>query len=82
MRTLTLIYLLLAWLLVVASQRHFSTKVMVQAIESVELKVRPGQSGSRSRTGKVWVTWTEKKKIRKTPSGPNPVGNHHPPSRH
>ncbi|KAL9412930.1 hypothetical protein AB3S75_041566 [Citrus x aurantiifolia] len=80
MRGHSLVTILLAWLLLSACQQHYSNKVAVQAVESVEFQ--PGQVGSRSQTRKVLPSWVERKKIRKSPSGPNPVGNQHPPSRH
>ncbi|XP_015874071.1 CLAVATA3/ESR (CLE)-related protein 46 [Ziziphus jujuba] len=76
----TLIYLLLAWLLLAAYPRHYST-VSVQAIESAHFKLKPAQPNSRS--GRfVFPAWVDGKKIHKAPSGPNPVGNHRPPSKH
>nr|XP_048324526.1 uncharacterized protein LOC107411075 isoform X1 [Ziziphus jujuba var. spinosa] len=114
----TLIYLLLAWLLLAAYPRHYST-VSVQAIESAHFKLKPAQPNSRS--GRfVFPAWVSRrveflpkqnnhlsfllrsitydyntlnfystvakqvdgKKIHKAPSGPNPVGNHRPPSKH
>ncbi|KAL5814466.1 hypothetical protein ACOSQ4_025107 [Xanthoceras sorbifolium] len=81
MRRLSLICFLLVWLLLANSQHHRFTIVMAQAVESVQFKVRPLLPSSSSRTGRVKPTWDAGKKFHKTPSGPNPVGNHHPPSR-
>ncbi|XP_044482423.1 CLAVATA3/ESR (CLE)-related protein 46-like [Mangifera indica] len=76
-------FILLACLLVAASQhQYFSTKFMVQSIGSVELNVITAKPSTRAHTGKVFPTWVEWKKLRRAPSGPNPVGNQHPPSRH
>ncbi|KAJ0084723.1 hypothetical protein Patl1_30888 [Pistacia atlantica] len=49
---------------------------------NVEFNARTAQPSSRAHTGKVFPTWVEWKKLRKAPSGPNPVGNQYPPSRH
>ncbi|KAG4198599.1 hypothetical protein ERO13_A05G096800v2 [Gossypium hirsutum] len=77
MREQLLICLLLAWLLLAVSQLQGS-QINVQAIESVRFKFRSRSPMPRPRL----PNWVEMKKIHKSPSGPNPVGNHHPPSRH
>ncbi|XP_031268186.1 CLAVATA3/ESR (CLE)-related protein 46-like [Pistacia vera] len=83
MRKLIVTSVFLTCLLLAASQQqYFSPKVMVQAIGSVEFNARTAQPSSRAHTGKVFPTWVEWKKLRKAPSGPNPVGNQYPPSRH
>ncbi|TQE03263.1 hypothetical protein C1H46_011164 [Malus baccata] len=78
-------HLLLVWLLLAASQYHHRT-TYVQAIESVQFKLNTAQpaSGSGSlgsRTRYVLPTKVGGRNIHKTPSGPNPVGNHRPPSK-
>ncbi|EOY34086.1 Uncharacterized protein TCM_041870 [Theobroma cacao] len=80
MRGQVLIYLLLVWLLLAVSQLQES-QINVQAIESVHFKLRPRSSMPKPRTRNALPTWVETKKIHKSPSGPNPVGNHRPPSR-
>ncbi|XP_044505611.1 CLAVATA3/ESR (CLE)-related protein 46-like [Mangifera indica] len=74
--------ILLACLLLAASHHQFySTKFLVQAIPSVEFSVRTPQPSSMAHKGTVFPTWAERKKHRRAPSGPNPVGNQHPPTR-
>ncbi|XP_022755752.1 CLAVATA3/ESR (CLE)-related protein 46 [Durio zibethinus] len=80
MRGQVLVYLLLALLLLAASQLKGS-QINVQAIESVHFKLRPRSPMPSSHTRNALPTWVEMKKIHKSPSGPNPVGNHRPPSR-
>ncbi|KAA8543907.1 hypothetical protein F0562_021916 [Nyssa sinensis] len=81
MRTQTLIHLLLVWLLLTVLQHHYPITIKVQATDSVNFKLRPAQPSSRSTTTYILSTYAEEKKIHKAPSGPNPVGNHRPPSR-
>ncbi|GAB4824377.1 hypothetical protein Ancab_007265 [Ancistrocladus abbreviatus] len=73
------ILLLLAWLLLAASQNHY-TIIKVQATESVNFKLQP-ESSLRSASEYDHPTRVEQKILRKAPSGPNPIGNQHPPSR-
>ncbi|XP_021804125.1 CLAVATA3/ESR (CLE)-related protein 46 [Prunus avium] len=81
MRRQTPIHLLLVWLLLAASQYHYT--INVQAIETVQFKHNSAQPGSGLGSGTRYVlpTWVSGRKIHKTPSGPNPVGNHRPPSK-
>ncbi|XP_058203060.1 CLAVATA3/ESR (CLE)-related protein 46 [Rhododendron vialii] len=72
---------LLLWLLLAAFQHHNITIPKVQATESADFKLRPAKSDSRTTKGYISTTGVEGKKIHKRPSGPNPVGNHRPPSR-
>ncbi|KAJ7947672.1 CLAVATA3/ESR (CLE)-related protein 46-like, partial [Quillaja saponaria] len=75
-----LIHLLSVCLLLAASPfNQLSTNV--QSIQSVHFKLGPVQPSSRPPSGYVKPAWVVEKKFRKTPSGPNPVGNHQPPSR-
>ncbi|PON58953.1 hypothetical protein PanWU01x14_162680 [Parasponia andersonii] len=76
----TLIHLLLACLLLAATQCHYST-ITVEAIEPVHFRFKPAKPNSRSGTGYVLPATVDGKKIHKKPSGPNPAGNHRPPSR-
>ncbi|PSR95124.1 CLE46p like [Actinidia chinensis var. chinensis] len=81
-RAQTLISFLVLWLLLLtAFQHHSFTIPKVQATQSVDLKLRPAKPSSRLTTRHIVTTWVEGKKIHKKPSGPNPVGNHRPPSR-
>ncbi|KAG6789302.1 hypothetical protein POTOM_005394 [Populus tomentosa] len=103
MSRLTSVHLLLAWLLLVASQQRFSSKIKVQAVEAgkqlflcfsiillpvsssdlsgIHFKPNPAQLTSKSHKGNVLPVWVAEKRIHKSPSGPNPVGNHNPPSK-
>ncbi|KAJ6424965.1 hypothetical protein OIU84_025688 [Salix udensis] len=81
MSRLAFVHLLLAWLLLVASQPRFSSGVRVQAAEAVHFKLKPAQLASNSHEGNVLPVWVAEKRIHKSPSGPNPVGNHNPPSK-
>ncbi|OMO91271.1 hypothetical protein COLO4_18484 [Corchorus olitorius] len=80
MRGQVLIYLLLAWLLLAVSQLQ-NSQINVQATESVHFKLRTGSLMPPSHAKTALPTWVEMKKIHRSPSGPNPVGNHRPPSR-
>ncbi|KAJ8770990.1 hypothetical protein K2173_022891 [Erythroxylum novogranatense] len=73
----SLIYLLLAWLLILTCR----LRIKVQAIESVHPKFKLAQGSSRSLNSNVSPTWLAENKIHKSPSGPNPVGNHNPPTK-
>ncbi|XP_050290980.1 CLAVATA3/ESR (CLE)-related protein 46 isoform X2 [Quercus robur] len=79
MRRQTLIHLLLAWLLATSQHSYFATNV--QAVKSVHFRFRPGQLSSRSHNGYALSARVRGKNNHKIPSGPNPVGNHRPPSR-
>ncbi|KAF9665501.1 hypothetical protein SADUNF_Sadunf16G0129400 [Salix dunnii] len=98
MSRLTFIHLLLAWLLLVASQQRFSSGIKVQAAEAgkqlllsfpvlllpvlyLHFKLKPAQLTSKSHKGNVLPVWVAEKRFHKSPSGPNPVGNHNPPSK-
>ncbi|OAY37826.1 hypothetical protein MANES_11G132000v8 [Manihot esculenta] len=77
-----LIHLLLTWLLLVASLHDFCNHSKVQAIESAHFKGKPAQPSLRSHKANIWPSWVAEKKVHKAPSGPNPVGNHNPPTKH
>ncbi|GMN24253.1 hypothetical protein TIFTF001_000506 [Ficus carica] len=84
----TLIHLLLACLLLTATRWHHSTAT-VQATDSgkplfifsVHFRFKPAQPNSRPGKRFVLPAWVDGEKVHKKPSGPNPVGNHRPPSR-
>ncbi|XP_059428954.1 CLAVATA3/ESR (CLE)-related protein 46-like [Corylus avellana] len=81
MRRHTIIHLLLlACLLLAASQQPYFS-VNVQALEPAHFRLRSGHTSLRSHNRNALPSWVEEKKIHKSPSGPNPVGNHRPPSR-
>ncbi|XP_021887619.1 CLAVATA3/ESR (CLE)-related protein 46 [Carica papaya] len=73
-----LLNLLLVWLLLTAP-KYTLRKIKVQANESVHFNLQPRQPSYRTRN--VLPAWAEGKRLRKSPSGPNPVGNHQPPSK-
>ncbi|CAN1150411.1 hypothetical protein LINPERPRIM_LOCUS18229 [Linum perenne] len=69
-------FLLLGCLLIVASQHGFFVSAKkVQATGSYDFRVKHAHSGSRREASPHRVG---EKKVRKAPSGPNPVGNHNP----
>ncbi|CAO2840629.1 unnamed protein product [Amaranthus hypochondriacus] len=76
----TLILLLLAWFLFTAFQCN-GRFIKIQATKSVNFKVRKLQSSSKWPSERHIPTWDDMKKVHKAPSGPNPVGNHRPPTR-
>nr|XP_027087217.1 CLAVATA3/ESR (CLE)-related protein 46 [Coffea arabica] len=73
--------LLFLWLLLTTFQHHFTFTSKVQATKSVDLKISPAEFNSKSRMGHTASNFANEKKTRKAPSGPNPSGNHLPPSR-
>ncbi|XP_062172089.1 CLAVATA3/ESR (CLE)-related protein 46 [Alnus glutinosa] len=78
----TLIHLLLlACLLLLPASQHPYFTANVQALESAHFRLRRGQPSLRSHNRNALPSWVEGKKIHKSPSGPNPVGNHRPPSK-
>ncbi|KAJ1381800.1 hypothetical protein SESBI_44808 [Sesbania bispinosa] len=82
MRRQTSVHLLFAWLLLAASALNHIT-ANDQAIQSVHFKLRTTllQASSEPRAGHAMPSWVKEKKSRKSPSGPNPIGNHRPPSK-
>ncbi|KAG8496350.1 hypothetical protein CXB51_007489 [Gossypium anomalum] len=78
MRDQVLIYLLLAWLLLIHYQLQGS-----EIMPTVHFKFsRPRSLMLSSRARNALPTWVEMKKIHKSPSGPNPVENRWSPSKH
>ncbi|KAJ9188978.1 hypothetical protein P3X46_000322 [Hevea brasiliensis] len=73
--------LLIAWVLLVAALHHFPNHNKVQAIESAHFKLKPAKPSSRLHKANIWPSWVGEKKVHKTPSGPNPVGNQNPPTK-
>ncbi|KAF8030865.1 hypothetical protein BT93_D0145 [Corymbia citriodora subsp. variegata] len=60
-----------------------SPTVQAQAVESVRPKARSSSvETARLYPGNMGPTLGKEKRTRKTPSGPNPTGNHRPPTRH
>ncbi|KAG5253695.1 CLAVATA3/ESR (CLE)-related protein [Salix suchowensis] len=57
MSRLAFVHLLLAWLLLVASQPRFSSGIRVQAAEAVHFKLKPAQLASNSHEGNVLPVW-------------------------
>ncbi|KAG4974034.1 hypothetical protein AAZX31_11G137100 [Glycine max] len=80
MRRQIFVYLLFAWLLLAASALNHVT-ASVQAMQSVHFKLRTLEANPKQQNGHVIPSWVEEKKNRKSPSGPNPIGNQHPPSK-
>ncbi|XP_022878718.1 CLAVATA3/ESR (CLE)-related protein 46-like [Olea europaea var. sylvestris] len=84
-RTRILLYLLLVWLISAAFQQHQAIGFNVRATESVDFKIKPAEyrtaAGHIMRTLAGNVKGEKEKKIRKAPSGPNPIGNRRPPSK-
>ncbi|KAI9081962.1 hypothetical protein K1719_036224 [Acacia pycnantha] len=79
MTTQVFIRLLLCFLLAASPLNHFTANV--QAIPSVHVKLRTIRASSMPHSGHVIISWDEDKRTHKSPSGPNPVGNHRPPSK-
>ncbi|KAI3423640.1 uncharacterized protein J3R85_010841 [Psidium guajava] len=60
-----------------------SPSVQAQAVESVHPKARPSSvETAHLHPGHTGPGLGKEKKMRKSPSGPNPTGNHRPPTRH
>ncbi|CBI31692.3 unnamed protein product, partial [Vitis vinifera] len=78
-----LAHLILAFLLT-ASQCYYTTAIMLRAMEPVASNTGPAQQRTGSATRYMFATWKFGQQIRgnihKVPSGPNPIGNRHPPS--
>ncbi|ESW04105.2 hypothetical protein PHAVU_011G065200 [Phaseolus vulgaris] len=79
MRRQIFIHLLFAWLLLPASALNHVTPG-VQATQSVYFKFRTPRAIPQSQTRHAIPSWVNEKN-RKSPSGPNPVGNQRPPSK-
>ncbi|XP_057449160.1 CLAVATA3/ESR (CLE)-related protein 46 [Lotus japonicus] len=80
MRRQIFVHVLFAWLLLAASAFNHVT-ANVQAIQSgVHFNPRTLQASPKLRGGHAIPSWVKEKKSRKSPSGPNPIGNHRPPS--
>ncbi|KAK7404588.1 hypothetical protein VNO78_05541 [Psophocarpus tetragonolobus] len=75
-----LVHLLFAWLLFAASALT-ANSAMVLLLHSAHFKLRTLQASPKPQTGHAIPSWVEEKKNRKSPSGPNPIGNQHPPSK-
>ncbi|RDY12580.1 CLAVATA3/ESR (CLE)-related protein 46, partial [Mucuna pruriens] len=80
MRRQIFVHLLFAWLLLAASALNHVT-ASVQAMQSVHFKLRTLHASPKTQTGHPIPSWIKEKKNRKSPSGPNPIGNQHPPSK-
>ncbi|KAJ6948058.1 LOW QUALITY PROTEIN: hypothetical protein NC651_002421 [Populus alba x Populus x berolinensis] len=55
--------------------------IILLPVSSIHFKPNPAQLTSKSHKGNVLPVWVAEKRIHKSPSGPNPVGNHNPPSK-
>ncbi|KAK7262440.1 hypothetical protein RJT34_30013 [Clitoria ternatea] len=80
MRRQIFVHLLFAWLMLAASALNH-VPANAQAMHSVHFKLRTLQGSPKPLTGHVIPSWVKDMKNRKSPSGPNPIGNHRPPSK-
>ncbi|XP_054812181.1 CLAVATA3/ESR (CLE)-related protein 46 [Prosopis cineraria] len=71
--------LLLSLLLAASPINHLTASV--QAIPPAHVKLRTLRPSSMPHSGHDMPSWDEDKRTQKSPSGPNPVGNHRPPSK-
>ncbi|KAK7312479.1 hypothetical protein VNO77_36371 [Canavalia gladiata] len=74
------VHFLFALLLLAAFALNHVT-ANVQATQSVHFKLRTLQADPKPHTGHVIPSRDKEEKNRKSPSGPNPIGNHRPPSK-
>ncbi|PNY07151.1 hypothetical protein L195_g008948 [Trifolium pratense] len=80
MRRQIFVHLFIAWLLLAVSALNHVT-ANVQAIQPVDFKLRKLQATPKPHGEDVIPSWVTEKKTRKSPSGPNPIGNHRPPTK-
>ncbi|XP_031399863.1 CLAVATA3/ESR (CLE)-related protein 46-like isoform X2 [Punica granatum] len=73
--------LLPVWLLLAASEHHFPAFAYARAIHSADSKLGPDRQNLYIPKENIRSTMGGEKKIRRTPSGPNPAGNQHPPTK-
>ncbi|XWS07774.1 hypothetical protein CRYUN_Cryun41cG0019800 [Craigia yunnanensis] len=84
-----LAYLIIAFLLLTASQSQFSIAIRIgQAMETVDddmKMIRTAKPKPNSGNRFLLATWEPGTQfdgnMRKVPSAPNPIGNRHPPSK-
>ncbi|XP_031267677.1 CLAVATA3/ESR (CLE)-related protein 46-like [Pistacia vera] len=79
-------YILFIVLSLIASHCSSSTDIGIQAAKSVDLMVEPAKPRMSTASRDLLGTWIKLRKqvtdsIHKVPSGPNPIGNVHPPSK-
>ncbi|XP_031399858.1 CLAVATA3/ESR (CLE)-related protein 46-like [Punica granatum] len=77
---LRVLLLVMAWLLLAASEHHFLAFADARAIRSADSKLGPDRQNLYIPQENIRSTMGGEKKIRKPPSGPNPVGNQRPPT--
>nr|KJB67651.1 hypothetical protein B456_010G202200 [Gossypium raimondii] len=77
-----LAYMIFAFLLLSASQSHFSIALRIPAIETVDydLKISTARQ-TQNPSNRFSLAWVKDDNMRKVPSAPNPSGNRHPPSK-
>ncbi|GMN57238.1 hypothetical protein TIFTF001_026349 [Ficus carica] len=81
------LHLLFAFLLLASRCRYSSTAFAIRAAESVKLNIEHVPERKTLAIRQMLSAWVESRKIgkesiHKVPSGPNPIGNGHPPSIH
>ncbi|KAI3450420.1 hypothetical protein Pfo_007085 [Paulownia fortunei] len=87
MRRIQILFpLLLMWLVLVAFQQHYAISSSFHETKSVSFKISSAAYNSTNKGGNMRKVLrntraANEKKVRKTPSGPSPVGNHRPPSK-
>ncbi|KAF3965590.1 hypothetical protein CMV_010228 [Castanea mollissima] len=74
-------------LILIASQCYHSTAMRMHTAESVDFNLKSAQARKSSATEFKSFTWSKsgihvRENVKKVPSGPNPIGNKHPPSGH
>ncbi|XP_038707413.1 CLAVATA3/ESR (CLE)-related protein 46-like isoform X2 [Tripterygium wilfordii] len=76
-----LIILIFTFLLLEGSKHHpLNNQVEAMAPDTVHFKLRHAEQSARPQKEDLFPGWTDEK-IHKHPSGPNPIGNHHPPTK-
>ncbi|KAK4709045.1 hypothetical protein R3W88_029970 [Solanum pinnatisectum] len=80
-RTELLLYLLLILTICAECRHEYNFIPMAQAIKAVKSNKNSVFYTLRSTRGRILANLGKYEKIHKPPSGPNPNGNHRPPSR-
>ncbi|KAJ7975825.1 CLAVATA3/ESR (CLE)-related protein 46-like [Quillaja saponaria] len=77
------VYVFIMVFILIASEFYYSKAVRFQAAKSVEVDLGAAQPRASSSTMKNKpITWIKQENIHKAPSGPNPIGNRQPPTKH
>nr|GMD22538.1 CLAVATA3/ESR (CLE)-related protein 46 [Ipomoea batatas]GMD24006.1 CLAVATA3/ESR (CLE)-related protein 46 [Ipomoea batatas]GMD29335.1 CLAVATA3/ESR (CLE)-related protein 46 [Ipomoea batatas] len=80
-RAQQLLPLLFVWLLFAAVLHYYSLLLTAQPIHSANFKSSHPNNKLGNTNGYFHAASGKEMKIHKKPSGPNPIGNQHPPSR-